>query len=81
MGAILLGISHTREARPADIGAMRKQVNEIFWLGQLAQKRWPPDTASQQRRGSHDDDTEEEEMKGTGQEKKKSGERRINNSS
>lgn len=49
-----LGISHTRETGPADIGAIGEEVDEVLGLGQLVQERSPLDTALQKGGSSHD---------------------------
>lgn len=49
----VLGITHTREAGPADVRAMRKQINQILSFSELVQIRRPANAALQKRRSSH----------------------------
>lgn len=49
----ILGIAHTRETGPADVRAMRKQVNQVLSFSKLVQIRRPANTALQKRRSSH----------------------------
>lgn len=46
----ILGITNTRKPGPADIRAMRKQINKILGLGQLVKVRRPLNTASEESR-------------------------------
>lgn len=43
----VLGISHTGEARPTDVGAIGKVAQQILWAAQLRQHRRPADARLQ----------------------------------
>lgn len=62
----ILGVPDTRETRPADIRAMREQIDQILCLGELVQVGRPTDTALEKRRGSHDDEATTTTKRGEG---------------
>lgn len=49
----VLGVSHTREAGPADIRAMREEMDQILSFSKLVEIRGPSNTALQEGRSSH----------------------------